>query len=239
MLDKSYFKTLPDNRRIFGSAHKDRPFIVLKLATSLDGRIAAKTGAGEWITNTLSRAFVHRMRAEADAIMIGTRTAELDDPELTCRLPGLQHLSPIRIILDRQARLPARLKVFATAAASPTWLLSATPPARPLIDLGVNCLEVAETGDGRLDLADALFRIGRQGIQSLLVEGGAQLARTMLQLKLIDRLVWFHAPKLLGSDGIPAIGPLDLSAVEDGPKLKPCETLFFAEDVARIFDLGD
>ena len=209
--------------------------MVLKLATTLDGRIAAATGHSVWITNEISRAFVHRIRAEADAVMIGTNTVLADNPSLTCRLPGLEHLSPIRIVPDRAERLTPELTVIATARDVPTWVLTTKDVGDALDGTGITRIEVASVKAGGLDMRAGLKHLRDNGIQSLLVEGGARLAKALLAEHLVDKLIWFHAPKILGGDAIPAIGDLNLHKVSDGPVLTFEQRLVFATDVASIY----
>lgn len=239
MIDKSLFKRLPARSQLFGKAKDKRPFVILKLATTLDGRIATHNGASAWITNELSRAFVHRLRAEADGILVGTRTLEVDDPELTCRLPGLESLSPVRVVLDRTGKLNSDLKVFQTAKETPTWMMTSQTSSKSddLQKLGVKIYNVAETKHEKIDLLGCLAQLKRDGITGLLVEGGAEIAASLIKAKAVDLLVWFHAPKIMGSDGIPAISALGLEDVSEGPKLKLRETLSFGDDIARLFEV--
>jgi diaminohydroxyphosphoribosylaminopyrimidine deaminase/5-amino-6-(5-phosphoribosylamino)uracil reductase len=198
-----------------------RPLVTLKLATSLDGRIATGTGESQWITGPPARALGHRLRAEHDAIMAGTGTVLADDPQLTCRLPGLSHRSPVRVVLDRHLRIPPAAQVIAAARQTPTWVLTlgGADPARreAFLAAGVALIEVKPDAAGRIDLAAALRAIGRRGVTRLLVEGGARLAAALLREQLVDRLVWMHAPLVIGGDGVAAIGALGVAALADAP----------------------
>ena len=198
-----------------------RPLVTLKLATSLDGRIATRTGDSRWITGPVARARAHLLRAEHDAIMVGTGTVLADDPALTCRLPGLGRRSPVRIVLDRSLRIPAAAAVIAEAGRVPTWVLtlSSADPARRAIfaGAGATLIDIAPDPAGQIDLALALAELGARGLTRLLVEGGARLAAALLQARLVDRLVWMHAPLLIGGDGTPAIAPLGLDALATAP----------------------
>lgn len=234
-IDKAYFRALPADRRIFAEPAADRPYVVLKLATTLDGRIAAATGHSAWITNDISRAFVHRIRAEADAVMVGTNTVLADNPSLTCRLPGLEHLSPIRVVPDRAERLTPELTVIATARAVPTWILTTKDAGDALAGTGITRIDIAAQLGTGLDLRAALKHLRDNGVDSLLVEGGARLAKALLAGHLADKLIWFHAPKVLGGDAVPAIGDLNLRKVTDGPGLTFEQRLVFATDVASIY----
>ncbi|MFZ3236897.1 MAG: bifunctional diaminohydroxyphosphoribosylaminopyrimidine deaminase/5-amino-6-(5-phosphoribosylamino)uracil reductase RibD [Stellaceae bacterium] len=198
-----------------------RPLVTLKLATSLDGRIATSAGASQWITGPPARARGHRLRAEHDAILVGTGTVLADDPQLTCRLPGLEHRSPVRVVLDRLLRIPCSAHVIAEARQTPTWVvtLGAADQERreAFLAAGVELIEVKPDAKGRIDLAAALAALGARGLTRLLVEGGAELAAALLREQLVDRLAWMHAPLLIGGDGVAAIGTLGVSALADAP----------------------
>ncbi len=198
-----------------------RPLVTLKLATSLDGRIASRTGASRWITGPPARERGQALRASHDAIMVGTGTVLADDPLLTCRLPGLADRSPVRVVLDRRLRIPLSARVIAGARDTPSWVLtlaSADAGRREaFLAAGASLIDVDPDPAGGIDLAAALAALGRCGITRLLVEGGGRLAAALLRAGLVDRLAWFHAPLLIGADGAPAIADLGLDAPSDGP----------------------
>jgi diaminohydroxyphosphoribosylaminopyrimidine deaminase/5-amino-6-(5-phosphoribosylamino)uracil reductase len=212
------------NAGFFRRVRLGRPLVTLKLATSLDGRIATATGESRWITGSAARERAHLLRATHDAVLVGTGTALADDPELTCRLPGLGHRSPVRIVLDRTLRLPLSTKLYATARETPTWVLTLPSADRErrqaLLDRGVEVLPVARDGENRLDLPAALRLLGGRGLTRLLVEGGGGLAAALLRARLVDRLVWLHAPLLLGGEGVPAVGGLSLDRLADAPRFE-------------------
>lgn len=157
-----------------------RPLVTLKLATSLDGRIATRTGASQWITGEVARARAHQLRATHDAILIGSGTALADDPALTCRLPGLEDRSPVRVVLDGRLRLPPTSRLAQSAREVPTWVVTragADPGcAAALEQQGVEVLTVGVDGGGRPDVGLALAALAGRGITRVLVEGGAELA---------------------------------------------------------------
>jgi diaminohydroxyphosphoribosylaminopyrimidine deaminase/5-amino-6-(5-phosphoribosylamino)uracil reductase len=159
-----------------------------------------------------------------DAILVGTETALADDPELTCRLPGLADRSPVRIVLDRQGRIPFAAKLVTGARETPTWIVTShhgDPAYRDKLEAaGAEILVAAVDEAGRLDLSDVLQQLGRRGLTRLLVEGGGQLAAALLQVGLVDRLVLFHAPLLLGGDGIPGIAALGLPRLAAAPRFE-------------------
>lgn len=186
-----------------------RPRVTLKVASSLDGRIATATGRSRWITGEPARRRGHLLRARHDAILVGSGTAVADDPDLTCRLPGLESRSPVRVVLDRRLRLPAESRLARTARETPTWVLTAPGHGRertdPLARRGVTVLPLTDTG-----IDAALRSLGERGITRLLVEGGAGIAGALLRADRVDEIVWFMAPSALGGDGLAAIGALGL-----------------------------
>jgi diaminohydroxyphosphoribosylaminopyrimidine deaminase/5-amino-6-(5-phosphoribosylamino)uracil reductase len=212
-----------------------RPLVTVKLATSLDGRIATSTGASRWITGPPARAHGHLLRAEHDAILVGTGTVLADDPQLTCRLPGLDHRSPVRVVLDRHLRIPPSARVIAEARQAATWVvtLPAVDPVRRAVFLaaGVELIEVDPAPEGRIDLAATLAALGARGLTRLLVEGGAELAAALLRARLVDRLAWMHAPLLIGGDGVPAIGALGVSALTEAPAFERVSSETVGSDV--------
>jgi diaminohydroxyphosphoribosylaminopyrimidine deaminase/5-amino-6-(5-phosphoribosylamino)uracil reductase len=189
-----------------------RPLVTLKLATTLDGRIATRTGHSQWITGAPARQAAHLLRATHDAILVGAGTAAHDDPSLTCRLPGMEGRSPVRIVVDGRMRLPLTHALVATATRHPTWL--ATLPVRShedgarrraYADCGVTLFDAEPDSDGNPDLAQVMKALADRGITRLLVEGGGRIAAALVKAGLVDRLVWFRAPRLIGADGVPAV----------------------------------
>jgi diaminohydroxyphosphoribosylaminopyrimidine deaminase/5-amino-6-(5-phosphoribosylamino)uracil reductase len=186
---------------------RKRPEVTLKLAVSADGMIG-KAGEGQVrITGEIARAQVHRMRAEADAILIGIGTAMADDPELTVRLSGMEDRSPLRIVLDPSARLPLASKLVRTAHTVPVMaaVCAGAPGERidALKTAGVGILAV-ETVDGRVALPELLEDLAARGIATLMVEGGAAIAESFLKEDLVDRLCLFSGPATVGEGGIAA-----------------------------------
>ncbi|HEY1258980.1 MAG TPA: bifunctional diaminohydroxyphosphoribosylaminopyrimidine deaminase/5-amino-6-(5-phosphoribosylamino)uracil reductase RibD [Stellaceae bacterium] len=218
-----------------------RPLVTLKLATSLDGRIATRTGESRWITGLAARARAHLLRAEHDAIMVGTGTVLADDPALTCRLPGLGNRSPVRIVLDRSLRVPATARVIAEARQIPTWVL--TLPCADSVQraarlaAGAVLIDVAPDPAGRIDLAAALAALAGRGLTRILVEGGAQLAAALLQARLVDCLAWMHAPLLIGADGTPAIASLGIDKLAAASGFARVSTETIGDDVLTIYRL--
>jgi diaminohydroxyphosphoribosylaminopyrimidine deaminase/5-amino-6-(5-phosphoribosylamino)uracil reductase len=186
-----------------------RPWTVLKLAMSLDGKIATGRGDSRWISGEKARRLAHEMRAGADAILAGTGTVLADDPQLTARLPGKKTRAPVRVILDRLGRVPLKARVFSNAG-SETVLLAAGPdfPRARKTRLEKTGVQVIEPGVGKrgLDLDRLIRELGRREITSLLVEGGGELAASLLDQGLVDRVVVFVAPMIIGGRGAP--GPV-------------------------------
>jgi diaminohydroxyphosphoribosylaminopyrimidine deaminase/5-amino-6-(5-phosphoribosylamino)uracil reductase len=216
-----------------------RPLVTLKLATSLDGRIATAAGESRWITGAAARERAHLLRATHDAILVGTDTAILDDPELTCRLPGLGGRSPMRVVLDRRLRIPAFAKVFTDTDTTPTWVVTApsADSARKaaLRNVGIEIVEIEANPAGGLDMAATLAALGARGLTRLLVEGGGRLAAALLRQRLVDRLVWFHAPRLLGGDGLPAVAALGFASLAEAPGFERVASESVGDDLMTSF----
>jgi diaminohydroxyphosphoribosylaminopyrimidine deaminase/5-amino-6-(5-phosphoribosylamino)uracil reductase len=227
------------NAGFFSRLRRGRPLVTLKLATSLDGRIATASGESQWITGPPARDRAHALRAGHDAIMVGTGTVLADDPQLTCRLPGLSHRSPVRVVIDRHLRIPASMRLVASAREVPTWVIT-LPSADPLrrqafVDSGVTVIDIPADPDGTIGLAAALAALGERGITRLLVEGGGRLAAALARARLVDRLAWVHAPLLIGNDGVPAIADLGLEALTEAPCFERLSTEIVGEDVLTVF----
>ena len=170
-----------------------RPLVTLKLATSLDGRIATRSGESQWITGEAARARGHLLRARNDAILVGSGTALADNPALTCRLPGLAARSPVRVVMDGRLRLPPGHRLVAEAHDVPTWIVTLADAAEARGEAyrgaGAELIIVAPDSAGHPDAGAALEALGARGITRLLVEGGAHVAAALLGAGLVDRLV--------------------------------------------------
>jgi diaminohydroxyphosphoribosylaminopyrimidine deaminase/5-amino-6-(5-phosphoribosylamino)uracil reductase len=227
------------NAGFFCRLRLGRPLVTLKLATSLDGRIATRRGESRWITGPPARARAHALRAVHDAIMVGSGTVLADDPQLTCRLPGLGHRSPVRVVIDRHLAIPPSARLIAEARQVPTWVLalsSADPVRRQaLLGSGVMVIEVDPDTEGGIDFESALIALGERGVTRVLVEGGGQLAAALVRARLVDRVAWFHAPLLIGGDGIPAIAGFGLEVMTDAPRFERLTTETIGDDLLTIF----
>ncbi len=227
------------NAGFFCRLRNGRPLVTLKLATSLDGRIATRRGESQWITGPPARERAHALRAAHDAIMVGTGTVLADDPQLTCRLPGLAHRSPVRVVVDRYLRIPLTTRLISDARAVPTWVLtlpSADPERRQaFLSAGATVIDIDPGPDGDSGLAAALAALGERGITRLLVEGGGHLAAAFARAALVDRLVWVHAPMLIGGDGTPAIAEFGLEMLSDAPSFERLSMETVGDDVLTVF----
>ncbi len=197
------------------------PFVVAKFAMSLDGKIATRTGDSRWISNEASRREAHRLRAEADAVMVGIGTALADDPKLTVRdVPNESGRQPLRVVVDSSGRLPATSAMLG----EPGRTLVAVANDDAARAAGKTGADVFEAGGGRVDLARLMAELGARGVMSVLVEGGATLHGTLFEQRLVDKVVVFIAPVIIGGDGAPGpvagegaevvAGALRLDAVE-------------------------
>jgi len=212
-----------------------RPLVALKLATTLDGKIALPDGASRWITGERARAHVHLLRAQYDAVLIGVGTAVADNPELTSRLPGLNARRLVRIVVDTNARLSAESKLATTAHDHPVWMLTAPNTKAPatLAGKAVEVLPVA-AGENGIDLSAALKVLAERGLTRVFVEGGATLAASFVKADLVDNLLWYRAPKIMG-EGISALGSLSLGELASLPRFRREETIRLGEDVLETY----
>ena len=193
--------------------------VTLKLATSLDGRIATATGESRWITGPAAREAVHRLRAVHLNVLVGVDTVIADDPELTVRLGGYVGVQPRRIVFDSRQRIPQTAALVATAKRTPTLVVTTTSSNKRLTDAGVTVLEVP-ANEGRVDVAAALKALEGAGVASILVEGGGQVAASFLNANAVDALEWFRAPIVLGDEGLPAVGAFVLKDLAAAPRFR-------------------
>lgn len=216
-----------------------RPLVTVKLATTLDGRIATRSGESRWITGEAARAQAHLLRAEHDAVLVGGGTAVLDDPRLDVRLPGLEDRQPVRVVLDSHLRLPLTHDLVARAAAQRTLLVtrSGNDPDRlaAFAEAGVEVLTVEQDPDGRPALAATLQALGERGITRLLVEGGGQVVAALLREGLADRLVWFRAGRVIGGDGTPAVAGFGLAQLAEAPAFARLSVDPAGEDMVETY----
>jgi len=227
------------NAGFFSRIEKGRPLVALKLATTLDGRIATATGESRWITGPEARAQVHRLRAQYDALLVGAATVIADDPDLTCRLPGLEERSPLRVVIEGSRSVPQGAKLVATAKSHPTWRLRSAGRKDAIATAGVETIEIEPGPDGRPAIAAALAALGQRGITRLLVEGGGRLAAALLDADLVDRLYWFHAPGVIGGAGMPAVEKLAAGTLSEMPRFERTGLQPFGNDIMETYRRRD
>ena len=208
-----------------------RPFVQLKLAVSQDGLIARGDGAPRWVTGPEAQALGHLMRARADAILVGRTTVADDDPELTCRLPGLTNASPLRVVLDGQFRTPPQANLMRTAEDVPTLIFGSTAAPEPRFPSGVTVRRVATDGAGRLDLKAILHSLHEDGITRLLLEAGPTIASAFLAAGVVDEVVLCTGSEPVGKDGIPPFSGTNLN----GPGWRLAEERAIGADRVRHY----
>ncbi len=209
------------------------PFVILKAAVSLDGRIATRTGDSKWISNERSRLLVHQLRNQADGVLVGIRTVITDDPLLTVRLPRGKIKDPLRIVLDPQLRIPPKARILEGPAR--TLIVSGTkirnPKRRTLEQKGVEILTLPDRG-GQISIKKLLIRLGRRGITSLVVEGGAEVYGSFLKERLVDKLFVFIAPCLIGGrKAIGMIGGAGITRMTEAIRLKEMSVKPWSGDI--------
>jgi len=193
----------------------DRPFVQLKIAVSSDGLIAPGSGAPVWVTGPVVRQYAHILRARADAILVGRRTVADDDPDLTCRLPGLAARSPRRVILDARYRTPPTARMFRTVDRVPVTIFGDTRSRPPAYPRGVEVRRMPAGDDGRLSLVVVLESLGAEGVTRVLVEGGPTIAGAFLSADLVDEVVIGHGTEPLGVNGRKPAGDQGLEFLHD------------------------
>lgn len=210
-----------------------RPFVALKLATTLDGRIADGAGRSRWISGTEAQEYVHWLRAGYDAVAVGGRTARIDDPQLTVRGGVEPRNPPRRVVFDSDADLDLDLTLVRTARRTPTLLVTAPTAPQERVErlaaFGVTVLPAASLSEG-------LQSLRRAGVESLLVEGGGRLAGALLDQDLADRYYWLQSPLWLGERGVPAIAGLRSQPLDRAPRWHTVERRALGEDTLLVAD---
>jgi diaminohydroxyphosphoribosylaminopyrimidine deaminase / 5-amino-6-(5-phosphoribosylamino)uracil reductase len=187
--------------------------VTLKLATSLDGKIATATGASKWITGPQARVRVHQMRAEHDCVLTGIGTILADDPELTARTDPRPPRQALRVVLDSDARMPTNAKLLATTGLGPVCMIHAHDYTGPISAASHH--KVGKGHDG-LDLAEVLGVLAdKYQVTSVMVEAGAKVAGSFLRAGLVDQIIWFRAPIIIGGDGLSVFGGLGVNALSE------------------------
>lgn len=215
-----------------------RPLVTLKLASTLDGRIATHSGESRWITGEAARRAAHALRGRHDAVMVGVGTVLADNPALTCRLPGYRTTPLVRVVADSHLRTPLTATLIATAGKTPTWMLIREGTDRErrhaFADLGVTLIEVAGAETG-VDPVGAMRALGKAGLTRILVEGGAQLAASLLRADLVDRVAWFHAPGIMGADAWPAVEAFGIEHLDALPRFARVAETLLGDDMFTEF----
>jgi diaminohydroxyphosphoribosylaminopyrimidine deaminase/5-amino-6-(5-phosphoribosylamino)uracil reductase len=217
---------------------RGRPHVILKLAVSADGMIGKREGERMMITSPPALTSVQGMRVVVDAVAVGIGTVLVDDPRLTVRLPGLEQRSPLRVIFDATARLPLLSKLVTTAREVPVAVVTApeAPAERKeaLAEAGVRIIEVAD-GSGGVNLEATLKQLGEIGITRLLVEGGSRVASSLVGLDVVDEVILFRAPVVVGADGVRALDGYALSAIERSPRYRQIDAAIVGDDLMRRY----
>ena len=212
-----------------------KPFVILKCAATLDGRIATRTGDSRWITGPAARRYVHRIRQAVDGIMVGVETVKKDDPSLTTRLEGEAGADPTRIILDTHLTTPPTAKLLHQTSEAPTWIVcgpDADAGCRTALENTGARVITAAVANGRIDLPALMKQLGGLQIGSLLIEGGGTVVGSALATGIVDKLCLFYAPKLLGGDdGIPMCRGIGPERMQDALAVHDLEVLRFDADV--------
>jgi diaminohydroxyphosphoribosylaminopyrimidine deaminase/5-amino-6-(5-phosphoribosylamino)uracil reductase len=229
-----------EHRGFLSVAERGRPFVTLKLASTLDGRIATASGESRWITSPPARRFVHQLRARTDAIAVGSGTALADDPDLTARRDSRIVHRPIRVLVDSRLQVPTTARLYRGSAARETWVLCRRDARgrKSRLQTGARVLEARAKGV-HLDLGRALVLLGKEGITTLLVEGGGGLAAALLRMDLVDEIHWLIAPRLIGSGGKPALAELRPIPLSDAVSLRDVSTRRLGPDVHVKGALGE
>jgi diaminohydroxyphosphoribosylaminopyrimidine deaminase/5-amino-6-(5-phosphoribosylamino)uracil reductase len=230
-----------DHAGHFRRVKDKRPHVILKLALSSDDKIAAVGRKPVAITGEAVRSRVHLLRAQCDAVLVGIGTVLADDPLLTCRLPGMDKRSPVRVVLDRALRIPGASQLVHTAREVPLWLLaSKTAEAAAAMKLGAAGAQVLHVTDCAyapgLDPVAVLQALADKGITRLLVEGGARAAAAFLKADLVDAVWLLRGPDAIGSDGIAALEGLPLTAITQSPALKLRASEALGNDTLTIYE---
>ncbi len=231
-----------DHAGHFRRVRDQRPHVVLKLAVSPDGKIAAAGRKPVAVTGERVRSRVHLLRAQSDAILVGIGTVIADDPELTCRLPGMAKRSPVRVVLDRALRISGNSKLVHSARNTPLWVMTSdfaeAPAAMALGAAGAQVLRVPAVTSPvpGLDLPAVLHSLSDKGITKLLVEGGAKIAASFVTAGLVDEIWLFRGPNEIGDDGIDALDALPLSAITGSPDFAVRASETIENDTLTIYE---
>jgi diaminohydroxyphosphoribosylaminopyrimidine deaminase / 5-amino-6-(5-phosphoribosylamino)uracil reductase len=231
-----------DHAGHFRRIRDKRPHVILKLAVSSDDKIGAAGRKPVAITGEAAKARVHLLRAQCDAVLVGIGTVQADDPLLTCRLPGMEAQSPVRVVLDRALRISGTSRLVHSARETPLWVmtssLSEAPAAMKLGAAGAQVIRVATTTTPPpgLDLASVLHALAEKGITRLLVEGGARVASSFVTAGLVDEIWLLRGPDAVGADGVAALDALPLTSITESPTFKRRASETLQNDTLTIYE---
>ncbi len=226
------------NRAFFKFIRTRQPWVVAKWAMTLDGKIATHTGHSRWITGDASRTRVHQLRNELDAILVGAGTARMDNPELTCRLP--EGRNPIRVVLDSKLSLDPNSRIFDSAGTLVFCGSSASSAMEsPFVDKGATVIRVAHKGGG-LDLRAVLSELGQRNVMSVLVEGGGAVLGSFFDDRLVDRVMTFVSPKIVGGQAAPSpLAGHGISSMDQAVRLSGTRYESLGDDLLIIGDVEE
>lgn len=228
------------HRGFFRRVQHGMPYVAMKLASSLDGKMRDHVGQSQWITGATARAHGHRLRAQFDAIVTGIGTVLADDPQLTVRLPGADHPRLVRVVCDRHVRLPLDSQLVRSAETQPVHLITtaegvelAASHANDLRERGVTMVVLE---DQSLYPQNILHALSEAGLTRVLIEAGPTLSTAFLAAACVDTLHWYRAPMLLGSGGMAAVGPLDV-ALEHAKRARRTVQIPLGDDSLEVYEM--
>jgi diaminohydroxyphosphoribosylaminopyrimidine deaminase / 5-amino-6-(5-phosphoribosylamino)uracil reductase len=229
-----------DHAGHFRRVRDKRPHVILKLAVSADDKIGAAGGKPIAITGEAARTRVHLLRTRCDAILVGIGTVLADDPLLTCRLPGMERRSPVRVVLDNSLRIPAGSRLVHTARETPLWVMASeladAPAAARLGAAGAQVMRVAPKQGQGLDLPAVLRALSDKGITRLMVEGGSRVASSFVAAGLVDEVWLLRGEQAVGADGIAALDALPLTAITQSPAFRVRASEMLDKDTLTIYE---
>jgi diaminohydroxyphosphoribosylaminopyrimidine deaminase / 5-amino-6-(5-phosphoribosylamino)uracil reductase len=229
-----------DHAGHFRRIRDGRPHVILKLAVSADDKIGAAGGKSIAITGEAARTRVHLLRAQCDAILVGIGTVLADDPLLTCRLPGMEKRSPVRVVLDNSLRIPFGSRLVQTAGETPLWVMASeladAPAAAKLGAAGAHVIRVAPKQGRGLDPLAVLHALSDKGITRLMVEGGSRVASSFVAAGLVDEVWLLRGANLVGVGGVAALDALPLTAITQSPALHVRASETLDKDTLTIYE---
>lgn len=225
------------NIGFFKVCKEQKPFVTLKLAVSLDSKIATKSFHSKWITNEKSRQYSHKLRENHDAIMVGSGTVKKDNPSLTCRLKSHEDIPLVRIVISSQGMIDENSNLINTANENnKLWIINTSNRKNTNYNPYIEFIDCTYDNSNKVDLEEALKILAKKGITRLLVEGGGAIAASMIKNKLVDQLQIIKAPILIGGDGIDAIASIGVNKIDECPILKFKESFSTDNNIVQIFD---